>query len=250
MDPSIAPIPLMILGLLLMLFTLRRFDGLFKEDTLFLLFIAGMILGFASIVLEYLIFPMEKSFKEIEGVLTIYFSSSAIYVIGSAILAEGFKAVVINLRRFRLVRETTFLGFALGIGFGSTSAIMPFYQFTDYVYPRGVILPIMISIVYILLNGATGLILGAGSARGQTMSSFAQAFGVHALFSLGVLGAAFFVGYISSYPYLAIGFGMVASAFILFTISLKLFYWGLPDEEKRKIRRKIRSGDVGRKSYL
>ena len=240
MDPSIAPIPLMVLGLLLMLMTLRRFEGFFKENTLFLLFIAGMILGFVSTLIERIFFPLVGSFENIEGVLVLYLYPSAIYIIGSSILAEGFKAVVINLARFRFKRETTFFGFGLGIGFGATASIMPFFQFSDYLYPRGVALPILISVVYILLNGATGLVLGAGSARGATVSSFVQAFGIHALFSLALLGEVFFAGYESPYLYLVIGMGVIILAVILYLFSLSLFYWGFPDEDKKRVRRALR----------
>jgi len=228
MDPSLAPIPLMIAGLLLMLVTLRRFEGFFKENTLFLLFIAGMMLGFASTVLERVLFGMESM-----GLI--------IYMAGSAILAEGFKGVAINLARFRFKRAATFFGFGLGIGFGTTAAIAPFFQFANLSYPRAIILPITIAVVYMLLNSATGLVLGAGSARGATLSSLAQAFGIHAIFSLMVWLGAFFSNYQNSIC-AVIGITTVISAIILYVFSLRLFYWGLPDEDKKKIRRAVRKG--------
>lgn len=240
MDPSLAPIPLMVVGLLIMLLTLRRFDGFFKENSLFFLFIAGMIIGFVSILLENLISPLEGSFSTVDKVLTIYYLESLVYIIGSSILAEGFKTVVINLPRFRQKREATFMGFGLGIGFGATASIMPFFKFVDYVYPRGIVIPVSIAMIYILVNGATGLVLGSGSARGATITSFAVALGIHSIFSSVILGGVFLSHHESPYLYLAVMVGGILLAIALYLLSLKSFYWGLPDEEKKRVRRALR----------
>jgi len=138
-------------ALLLLFIGLKGFEGQFKEKTMFTVFIAGIITGFISAVIEL--------FTANVGVL---------YLFLFPLLEQVFKTMILNIGRFQGKRETTIYGLTLGLGFGSiftpVSILLSNVQTTDYLLFSLVIFG---SIGIILFQAATGAIIGYGVYEGK-----------------------------------------------------------------------------------
>ncbi|MDH7517373.1 MAG: protease PrsW [Candidatus Thermoplasmatota archaeon] len=138
-------------ALLLLFISLKGFEGFFKEKTMFIFFIAGIVTGFISAVIEIL-----------TSNVGIY------YLFLFPILEQVFKTMILNIGRFQGKRETTIYGLTLGLGFGSiftpVSILFSNVQTTDYLL-FGLVLFGAIGII--LFQGATGAIIGYGIYDGK-----------------------------------------------------------------------------------
>ncbi len=118
---------------------------------MFTVFIAGIITGFISAVIEL--------FTANVGVL---------YLFLFPLLEQVFKTMILNIGRFQGKRETTIYGLTLGLGFGSiftpVSILLSNVQTTDYLLFSLVIFG---SIGIILFQAATGAIIGYGVYEGK-----------------------------------------------------------------------------------
>lgn len=148
---DVVPQALLFLGvipaLILLFITLKGYDEIYKEKTMFLMFIAGVIIGIVSIIIE--------SVTSRQVPLIVFFT---IY----PFLEQTFKTVVLNLRRFQGKKVTPIYGLSLGVGFGSV--------FTPYLMivtsgskdPNIIYLAFAASLGVIIINGATGVLIGYG----------------------------------------------------------------------------------------
>jgi len=138
-------------ALILLYFSLKGYEGYYKDKTIFLTFIIGIILGFISAFVQS---------------LTIF---AIIYIILLAFFDQLFKTIVLNLGRLQEKSETTIYGLSLGLGFGSS--FTPFLiiavssLITDNTY---VLTSIAIgSLGIILFHGATSAYIGYGIYVGK-----------------------------------------------------------------------------------
>ncbi|MEW6070426.1 MAG: hypothetical protein AB1485_07405 [Candidatus Thermoplasmatota archaeon] len=165
-------------ALALLFFSLKGYEGFFEEKMLFKVFIIGLFLGLVAIIFELFKFfslnPKEASI-----------GFCLISIPGLAIFQALLKLFVIGRRRFKAVSSTTFYGLALGLGFGamynfslSFATLTPALKNYDYYLAA---LTIVIILGLLLLQGATGAILGLGVATSKLLIMFGCAILIHSI---------------------------------------------------------------------
>jgi len=145
------------------------------------------------------LFPM-LALGMIIGVVLITVQNSfdmgfILFALVFAILEELVKLVILNFKRFQKRLDTAFYGLVLGLGIGSTMAfgavwvsmlalgsVGEFLSATDYV------ILIFVAIQFVVLNGATGALIGMGVARGYPFNYFANAALTHIAVNLVMIG--------------------------------------------------------------
>lgn len=142
-------------ALIILYFSLKGNEGEYKDKTIFISFIIGIIIGFVSAVVR----------------LTTYIPFVFVYIIILAFFEQLIKTIILNLRRFHEKRETLFYGLSIGLGFGSV--------FTPLLLIQGSALPdadfsFMLSVAIgslgiIFFHGATGALIGYGIYRGKLL---------------------------------------------------------------------------------
>ena len=139
-------------ALVLLYISLKGFEGHYQDKRIFITFLAGLVIGFISVIIEY--------FTIAVGVL---------FIVLFPILEQMFKTIILNIGRFQKKRETTIYGLSLGLGFGSI--FMPFQIILFYNQPDLTYLNLGYTILgafsLILIHGATGIIIGYGVYEGK-----------------------------------------------------------------------------------
>ena len=133
-------------ALILLYITLKDYEGMYKDKTMFLMFIIGIITGVLAIILEYITIVV--------GVIALLLFP---------ILEQMFKTIVLNMPRFHKKPETAIYGLSIGLGFGSV--FTPYYVIISSLNDGNIdmlILALIASIGIILLHGATGVLIGYG----------------------------------------------------------------------------------------
>jgi len=134
-------------ALVLLYISLKGYEGIYKEKTVFITFIVGILVGAVSIIIEYLTLGI--------GILSI---------ILFPILEQISKTMILNIKRFQDKRETTIYGLSLGVGFGSV--FIPYYIIITTPTQTGDLYTIssafLGSLGILLLHGSTGVTLGYG----------------------------------------------------------------------------------------
>jgi len=143
-------------ALFLLFISLKNYDEVYKDKIMFLMFIAGIIAGVLSIVLEY--------FALAVGILALVLFP---------VLEQLFKTVILNLRRFQNKKATPLYGLSLGLGFGSI--FTPYYiiitslNYDDVTY---LYFALAASVGIIILHGATGVLIGFGVYKSDLLKYF------------------------------------------------------------------------------
>lgn len=135
-------------ALILMFYSLKGYDGLYKERTIFLMFIFGILSGIISVVIE--------SITSSIGIIFIIFLFP--------VLEQVFKTMFLNLRRLQKKRKTVIYGLSLGLGFGSVYIVSSLVSFQSFGL-EGINMYIIVffsSLGLILAHGATGICIGYG----------------------------------------------------------------------------------------
>ena len=142
-------------ALILLYISLKGYEGHYKDKTIFLTFIIGIVLGFIAALVLFL------TFRGFEGII--------LFIVLLAFFDQLFKTIVLNLRRLQEKKETTIYGLSLGLGFGS--AFTPFLiiavssLITSDVYVLSLIA--IGSLGIILFHGATAAYIGYGIYIGR-----------------------------------------------------------------------------------
>ncbi|MEA2055305.1 MAG: protease PrsW [Candidatus Thermoplasmatota archaeon] len=134
-------------ALALLFYSIKGYDGLYKEKTIFITFVAGIITGFIAIIIEWYTIGV--------GIF---------FIILFPMLEQLFKTIALNLRFFHDKRETVIYGFCLGLGFGSiftpfSIIVLNFNTDADIILLS---LSVLGSIGIILMHASTGICLGYG----------------------------------------------------------------------------------------
>lgn len=150
----------------------------FDDRKLFPMLAIGMMIG-------VVIFTVQNSFNMAFVLIALIF----------AVLEELVKLVILNFKRFQRKLDTPFYGLVLGLGIGSTMAfgavwvsILSFasngqtLNLTDY------LILAVVAIQFVLLNGATGTLIGIGATRGYPFNYFANAALTHIAVNLVMIG--------------------------------------------------------------
>jgi hypothetical protein len=159
-------------AILILFLLLRRYEEFFKESKIFQAFAAGMVIGM---------------------VITVFESTIEISLIAFALLfpifEESIKLVILNWPKLRGEIKTVYYGAALGVGIGSM-AIIPaaFFVFTTepstFGNPQSYFDLILLSFNFCLLNSATGVMIGYGSAKHLIGSYFVKATVLHMVYGV------------------------------------------------------------------
>lgn len=92
-------------ALILLFLSLKGYDGLYKQKTVFLMLIVGIIIGVIVAVVRSFIY---------------YLPVFILFIILFAFFEQLFKTIILNIGRFQRKKETTIYGLTLGLGFGAS----------------------------------------------------------------------------------------------------------------------------------
>ena len=92
-------------ALVFLFLSLKGYDGIYKQKTVFLTLVVGIIIGVIVAVSRLFIYRLP---------LSIFF------IVAFAIFEQLFKTIVLNIGRFQRKKETTIYGLTLGLGFGAS----------------------------------------------------------------------------------------------------------------------------------
>lgn len=135
-------------SLIILYISIKGFEGHFKDKTIFLTFILGIVLGACA------------------AVARIYTEALVvIYVILLAIFDQLIKTIVLNTRRLQAKRETTIYGLSLGLGFGSIFTLFLLIVAQSSIQNNDLFTFVLIgigSLGFILFHAASGAYIGYG----------------------------------------------------------------------------------------
>ena len=169
-------------ALLLLWFTLRRYDKpyvdmtLFDDRKVFIAFAAGIVFGIAAAVVYSLVMrPVD--------VLSAFFLAALLFV-----FEEMFKFVFLNFKSFLQKPDTPFYGVSLGLGIASSFVLLNVYlqviqEVTVIIFALLVIYSVMMS----LLHCSTGALIGYGSSRGTPWTYLAEAMIIRFFMAIALL---------------------------------------------------------------
>jgi len=141
-------------ALFILYISLKGYDAYYKDKTIFITFIAGIIMGFIAAFVQF-----------------YFFGLVIILLIALAVFNQLFKTIALNTRSFQNKKETPIYGLSLGLGFGSS--------FTPFMIIAASFSPLIPDDIYILslialgslgimfFHGATGAYVGYGIYTGS-----------------------------------------------------------------------------------
>jgi len=134
-------------ALILLYISLKGYEGYYKDKTIFLTFVLGLITGFIAALIE---------------IYTI--AVGILFIVLFPLLEQLFKTMILNLRRLQRKKETVIYGLSLGLGFGSI--FTPVSIIIANIQPESNLVTLALTVIgsvgLILLHAATGLLVGYG----------------------------------------------------------------------------------------
>ena len=153
-------------ALILLFIVLKGYEGHYKDKTIFLTFIIGIIFGVIAAVVRLLINP---PYLIITPNILIISGYTILFVILFAFFEQLLKTIVLNMRRLQLKKETTIYGLSLGLGFGSS--FTPFLVISGSITGQSNLsflgLVTFGSLGFILFHAASGAYIGYGIFAGK-----------------------------------------------------------------------------------
>lgn len=139
-------------ALIFLYISLKGYEGYYKEKSIFLTFIIGIVLGFVAAIVQ-----------------SITISLAIIYIILLAFFDQLFKTMILNIGRLHEKRETTIYGMILGLGFGSSFTPFLIIAISSLKTQDATVLSLVAigSLGIILFHGATGAYIGYGIYVGK-----------------------------------------------------------------------------------
>jgi len=125
------------------------------------------------------------------------------------------KLIILNMPRFQRKLDTSFYGYSLGLGIGSTMAFGAVFltlSMLEEMGAAGWAIVIIIAVQFVLLHASAGALIGTGAARGEIWGYFAQAGLLHIGFNLLMVPfmVPFFMGEVWGYITFALATLLVA----------------------------------------
>ena len=141
-------------ALIILFFGLKGYDGYYKDKSIFLTFVIGIMFGVIAAVLRLYLSPLPFLI---------------IYIVLFAFFEQLLKTIVLNIGRLQLKKETTIYGLSLGLGFGSsfTPFLVVVGSLSGHTSLEFLSLVILGSIGFILFHSATGAYIGYGIFSGK-----------------------------------------------------------------------------------
>lgn len=233
LDFSVALILGLAPALALLFWSIRRYDvpftryRLFDDRRLFGGFAVGMIFGAVASFVEVL---------RLAG-----FSGTVVALAAYFLFEESFKMVWLNRRAYRGRFDTTFYGVSVGVGIASTLAVASVLTNagSSSLYTAGnLLLLALFSVSWSLVHGDTGVLIGFGSSRGETLRPFLKALLVR--YVHGALLLAFFLGAEVPWSLLAAATSIAFAAIVYHYVYSTLLPGTLPDDIRREMEREKR----------
>ncbi len=139
-------------ALILLYISLKGYEGYYKDKTIFLTFIIGVVLGFIAAFVQSLTFAV-----------------AIIYIILLALFDQLSKTMILNLGRLHEKKETTIYGLSLGLGFGSSFTPFLIIAVSSLITSDVYVLSLIAigSFGIILFHGATAAYIGYGIFIGK-----------------------------------------------------------------------------------
>ncbi len=161
---------------------LHRYEGMFDDGRVFFGLIAGFFGGLLVTGFEFMVFGFQESeFVSIAGVGGAFI----FFVVGYAFFESGAKTMILGLSRFRQRRDTPYYGASFGLGFGAMAALLFVSLNVRAAESRGIpytlenplpfILMMLVPLGNVFVHGATGVVVGKGSADGRLWRGWIQA---------------------------------------------------------------------------
>ena len=135
-------------AMIILYISLKGYEKYYKEKTIFIMFIIGIISGVMVAVIRYLINP---------------FPYLIIYIVIFAFFEQLLKTIILNIGRFQGKKETVIYGLALGLGFGS--AFTPFLVITASAVTNDLTFLLLVgfgSLGFIFFHAASTTYIGYG----------------------------------------------------------------------------------------
>jgi len=139
-------------ALIILYVSLKDYEGHYKDKTIFLMFVIGIVFGFiAALVQSYTL------------------AMVIIYAILLSFFNQLIKTIILNLRRFQEKSEGVINGLTLGLGFGSTFTPFLVIAVSQLKTSNFSVVSLIAigSIGIILFQGATGAYIGYGIYFGK-----------------------------------------------------------------------------------
>lgn len=141
-------------ALVILYISLKDYEGEYKDKTIFISFIGGIILGALAVLARFLNYspPM-----------------LIVYIVVFAFFDQLIKTIILNLKRLQKKRTTPLYGLSLGLGFGSV--FTPFLIIAASTSPEynlyHLVLITIGSFGIILFHASTATLIGYGVYQGQ-----------------------------------------------------------------------------------
>lgn len=221
-------------------FILKKYEGLYDEQKIFISLLFGFFLGLISAIFEMVGFFSLKPYVRIEGGLriVIYDIFTIISIFGIALFQNALKSLALTMQRFR--EGSVFYGASVGLGFGALYSFVAIANVNlDY---NTLATTVFLILGIIFLQCCFGIIIGYGIHKKRFLSYF-----VLAVILQIILNIIFFYAYS-----LTRREELIIPAIITFLFGINLYLYidrniipdTLPDNLKKERRRKMRKGEI------
>ncbi len=221
-------------GLGVIYYSLRRFDipftryRLFDDRRLFGGFAVGMIFGALA------------AFVEVNPLAGI--GGTILGLVAFLVFEESFKMVWLNRKSYRGRFDTTFYGVSVGVGIAAMLFVANVLVFVgrggDFYTPDNLALFTLFSVSLSLAHADTGVLIGFGASRGETLWPFVKAVMVRGAHAAVLL--AFSLGADEPWAGISVVTSIVFAAIIYHYVYTILLPGTLPDDLQREMRREKR----------
>lgn len=214
--------------------SIRRYDipftqyRLFDDRRLFGGFAVGMIFGAVA------------AFVEVNPLAGI--SGTIVALVAFVVFEEGFKMVWLNRKAYRGRFDTTFYGVSVGVG---TAAMLVVATILLYISRSGVFYTIdgvvtfaLFSVSTSFVHADTGVLIGFGASRGETIWPYVKAVLVRVAHTLILL--AFSVGIDEPWSGVSVVTSLAFAAIVYHFVYTVLLPGTLPADIQRELRREKR----------
>ena len=209
-------------ALFIMWISLKGYEGYYKDKSIFLTFVIGLIFGVIAVVVRLVISPLP---------LLI------VFIIMFAFFEQLFKTILLNLRRLHFKKEATIYGLSLGLGFGSS--FTPFMIIAESMSGQSnnyfLILAAIGSLGIILFHSATSAYIGFGIYSGKLTRYLLIAILIQLPFN-AIIDATRILSLRAYFPHMQAG--LVLYGLIIFVYVLKKIMPQILEQKKARKRSK------------
>lgn len=152
-------------ALIVLFIFLKGYDEYYSDRGVFLTFMAGIFVGFISVIVRIQMPHPSVVFILIQPVIILF-------IVLFAFFEQLFKTIILNIGRFHEKKATIIYGLSLGLGFGTVFTpfliiqAASFEGFEGFILTNSHIVLITIgSIGVILFHAATGALIGYGVSK-------------------------------------------------------------------------------------